>query len=250
MDAFLCFLEKYKELTSIVLTIGVFILGYVLQRKARRIQSTMTWKEYRTPILEFANETIDVMSELEGLCEMNPEILGQVFYDKRNEVINKLSSLRDKGKLIIPNQTPNLYGNWKREAYKGIRHVSLDCLISTYYLAVALDFNRQRYNKQSFNLNRVSELDFTNKSITGKRHPNLIQGIKILKALNSLPEQISYDGFKNRGWSVKKGVVESKRQFTSIIQQMVNTRAWIDETKKYEPKSIMPEHNRVDGCEP
>ncbi|MDC7997978.1 hypothetical protein [Gilvibacter sediminis] len=244
MNDLLNFIDKSKELISIILTIGIFILGYILERKARRIQRTMTWKEYRTPILEFANETIDVMSELEGLCEMDPEKLEQEFYNKRNELINKLSSLRDKGKLIIPNQAPNLHGNWKREAYKGERHVSLDCIISTYYLAIALDFKKGRYNKQSFNLIRISELDFTNKSIGWKRHPNIIQGIKILKALNDLPHQYSYEGFEKRGWSVKKGIVESKRQFTSIIQQMVNTQAWVDETKKYEPKSIKPENAR------
>lgn len=140
--------KDYGPAISAIMAIAIFVLGYVLQSRARRIASLMTWKSYRDEIRSYAEEVIDVLSSLEGLCEAKPEILKQDFWNKRSELMSKLSALRDRGRLLLPNLHPNQHGSSKSGAYTGYRQSALDCLTAAFWIAASIDFQQQRNNKE------------------------------------------------------------------------------------------------------
>lgn len=230
MDALRKIFEDYKEMIGFTTTIGIFVIGFILNYRTRRIQALMMFKEFREPVIKFANETIDVMTELEGLCECNPQILGQSFFDKYNQLINKVSSLRDKGKLIIPNDFPKKYGSHKAEAYQGFRHEILDCLTAAYHVATSINYSCEGYNKAS----KIEPNMFT-KSIDIDKKSDQYRGLqqleKIKKGLEKLPDKWSLnvpsDNLHNvNGWSSKRAIVETKRQFVSKVQKLIKTRSF------------------------
>ena len=207
------FLNVYGKLLAILVSVGIFVVGYFLQSRARKIQSLLAWNQYRGPIKQFADDSIDTLTKIEGLCEVNPEIAGQEFWNKRNELISEISALRDKGKFIIPNEFPDSYGMHKSSAYRGFRHKALDCLAAGYYFAVALDFSKSANNRDKAMINELSS-------------ESPAQLLKIKAALEKLPESPAIMGFKGNGWSCKSGIVECKRQFVSIMQEMLEPRHW------------------------
>ena len=46
------------------------------------------------------------------------------------------------------------------------------------------------------------------------------------KALDKLPIEVRVCGFEENGWSCKSGVVECKRQFVSIMQELLDPQYW------------------------
>jgi hypothetical protein len=218
MEYFVKFFTDNKDIISFITTISLFIIGFIINSRARRIQELMVFKEFREPLIRFANDSIDTLTEIEGLCELNPEILGQEFFNRYHNVINKISSLRDKGKLIIPNDFPEKYGTHKAEAYKGFRHETLDCLAAAYYIAISINFQKMAFNRVPIML-------------SDENIQNEIQGLKIKKGLDKLPDGYCLAGPSTinktvKGWSSKQAIVETKRQFVSKVQSLIKTRDW------------------------
>lgn len=58
------------------------------------------------------------------------------------------------------------------------------------------------------------------------------QMVKLSKALKALPQPYSKEGFKGQGWSCKSAIVEAKRQFVSICQELLEPKLWQEEIKK------------------
>lgn len=222
MEAFMQFLSRFGEVLNILVTVGIFILGYMLQRRTRRIQKLLTWNQYREPIKAFADEAVDVLSEAESLCEVNPEIQTDYFWDRYNKTLAKLSSLRDRGKFIIPNHVPSAKVEDRNAAYKGIRHEALECISVAYCVTIALDYKKQSANCSRFKLISIEE----------QTEPIQIQLLKIQKALQSLPQGFIVKGYKGKGWSCKAGIVEAKRQFVSICQELLEPQFWSEQIKK------------------
>ncbi len=177
----------------------------------------MAWNSYREPIRNFANEAIDMLTKVEGLCETDPAIKKQEFWDLCNEYITGLSSLRDKGKLLLPNHYPDDYGNDKASAYRGVRQSALDCLKAGFYVAVAIDFTKFANNKKKAHL-------------TDENIEKSIQLKKLRSALSNLPQQDSFSllGYNEEGWSCKSAIVEVKRLFVSECQQLIDPATWIE----------------------
>ncbi|MCU0431697.1 MAG: hypothetical protein MUF42_17180 [Cytophagaceae bacterium] len=229
MKELINFFEINKGFIGFLTTVVLFVIGYALNHRARRIQALMLFKEFRDPLIKFANEAIDTMTELEGLCECNPQILKQDFFDRYNLLISKVSSLRDKGKLIIPNTFPEIYGTHKAEAYQGFRHEVLDCLAAAFHLATSINFTNEGYNKASVKI-EIEKFEKIHKlSNECEEYQSLKQIEKIKKGLDKLPDGYSIDGSFGdndigNGWSSKKAIVECKRQFVSKVQKLIKAR--------------------------
>ncbi|MDI9312946.1 MAG: hypothetical protein QM535_22235 [Limnohabitans sp.] len=226
MEEISVFFEKSKGLIGFITSVGLFIVGFILNYRARRIQSLMVFKEFREPLIKFANDTIDVISELEGLCECNPKILEQDFFNKYNSLFTKVSSLRDKGRLIIPNNFPEKYGSYKAEAYQGFRHEVLDCLTAAYYLAASINFSSEGHNKQPIKIKPDELLLLQKFDSKSDEFKSLKQIEKIKQGLDKLPDDYPFDGYKGIGWSSKTAIIETKRQFVSKIQEVIQTRSY------------------------
>lgn len=229
-----CFFSDYKELISFLTAISLFLIGYLIDLKSRKIRDLRLFKEFREPLIAYANTCIDIMTEAEGLCECDPKLLGNEFFLKFNNILNSLSSLRDKGKLIIPNTFPEKFGKEKAAAYQGFRSNALDCATAVYHLAISINYSTSGYNKKSFiSAKTLEELDKYLDEMTDKESQGfqlLMQEKKIKKRLMYLPEKRSLEGAvihgKIGGWSSKSAIVETKRQFVSIIQETVRSRYW------------------------
>lgn len=135
-----------------LLTVAIFALGYYLERKVRKAQNLMVWREFRYPIILFANE-----------------------------------------------------------------YRSLDCLVGAYYNTVAVDF-------------KTSAHDLIPASLTAKSL--LIQVKDIKKALEYLPAIPNFNGPMVNGkvvfgWSCKRAIVETKRQFLSEMLEVIDAKNWV-----------------------
>lgn len=222
---------KTEDVLALIVSVGIFIVGYVIQSRARRIQRLMAWNQYREPIKNFAEEVVDVLSRAEGLCEAKPEILGQAYWDSYNRVISEISALRDKGKFIFPNKYPNDFGVLKSAAYRGHRDATLSCLAAAFKLAVAINYKQSAHNKTKAQLDdpNTIELGAMNKPPPEREDEYAIakQLVMIKEALDKLPDGYSEKGFNGKGWSCKSGLVEAKRQFVSkVFEEHLETRFW------------------------
>jgi hypothetical protein len=104
-------------------------------------------------------------------------------------------------------------------------------LTAAYYLATSINFNTEGHNKQSIKIepdkfNLLSQLD--SKS---DEYKTLKQIEKIKQGLDKLPDDYPLDGpagkgNKANGWSSKKAIIETKRQFVSKVQKLIKTRSW------------------------
>lgn len=246
MKGLIDFFENHKGAISFLTTVCLFVIGFLINRRARRIQRLMVFKEFREPLIKFANEAIDSMSELEGLCECDPKILGKDFYNRYNKILIEISALRDKGKLFIPNNLPERYGQEKAEAYKGFRHEVLDCLTAAYYIATSINFYDVGYNKKSVDLKECKFILLEKNSLDSDSEDLklLKQAQKIKMGLDKLPipnnkhkERYLLEGPKDKvgisnGWSSKKAIVETKRRFVSSVQDLIKTRYWGEKLKE------------------
>lgn len=228
MKVFIDAVGSYAPVITLLLTIALFVIGYKLQSKARRITSLMAWKSYRDEIRNYAERVLDVLSAVEGLCEVNPEILKQDFWNRRNQLISNLSALRDYGKLLIPNLRPEQYGRHKSGAYQGYRERALDCLAAAFQIAIAIDFQKR--------CNNVDPVVIT-LPIDAKSH----QLKKVWDGLGKLPKKVNPEGprgdeSERKGWSCKSALVETKRQFVTEVQSLIDPRLWIDEIEGLIPR--------------
>lgn len=165
------------------------------------------------------------MSEVEGLAECDPKKSEEDFFKKYNQLLVKLSSLRDKGKLLIPNLFPEKYGSEKATAYQGFRDEALEYLRAAYYITASVNYRHEGYNKKSVKLEPESDillrrLDELDKSSHEFRL--LKQAQKIKFGLDQLPiikgkagMKYSLDGpsddeEKSQGWSSKKAMWKQK----------------------------------------
>ncbi|MCW3071586.1 MAG: hypothetical protein JWO44_1476 [Bacteroidetes bacterium] len=234
--SFFNYLKNNSDFFQLIGTVAGLILTVVLFYTGYRIQKLSILKEYRDPLLLFSNEALDIISDIEGLCEVEPKKY-EYFFIKKNELINKLSSLRDRGKLLMPNENPKLYGADKKAAYQGIRDESLDCLKSIFHSAVAINYNYQIENKRKVNIKRLLPIkkDEKKREKTGrKKYKNITLGLRILDSLSNLPLEYRIEGpMGDDGWSVKDSIIEGKRQFTSLMFIKVNPREWYKDVRKF-----------------
>lgn len=212
-------ISSFGEILNIIVTIGIFGIGYILQRRARIIQKLMTWNQYREPIKQFADEVVDALSEAEALCEINPEHKPDYFWERYNNILAKLSSLRDRGKFIIPNHVPSAKVSDRNAAYRGKRHDAMECICVAYKAAVALDYKEMSHNHKRTQL-------------IGDGITPSPQIEKLSKALQLLPKGYPIKGFKGKGWSCKALIIEAKRQFVSICQELLEPKLWQEQIQK------------------
>jgi hypothetical protein len=214
--------RDYGPVISAFMAISVCVLGYILQRRARRIASLMAWKSHRDEIRSYAEEVIDVLSSLEGLCEAKPEILKQEFWNRRSDLMSKLSSLRDRGRLLLPNLNPDQHGSSKSEAYRGYRQRAIDCLSAAFWIASSIDCENQKNNKDPVVICLPIPEDATQLT-------RLWGGLMKLPKLTHIKPGGPDLRDQRPGWSSKRALIESKRQFVSEIQVLIDPRRWISE---------------------
>lgn len=232
-------LERYSGGVGAALTVAIFALGYVLERRSRAITRMGAWHQYRSEIRQFADAAIMVMSEAEALCEAKPEILQGEFWNRYNSLLARLSALRDQGKLLIPNATPDVYGSDKAGAYRGLRERALDCLAAGFHIASAIDYSASSYNRAPTMLFPTSRDAQGGREVLNLNQESprcdSPQVLKLRKGLEKLPGGYKEMGPFGEGWSCKSALVEAKRQFVSEAQDLIEARKWLGLIRKLAP---------------
>lgn len=217
--AFLLFLDDHADLIGVLLTMLIFILGLLIERKTKKIQTALTWKEFREPIITFSNEVIFTLSDAAALCETDHVKYGpDEYWKKYSSLLTSQTSFIDRARLVIP----NLYLA-DDSAYGGLRHKALDCLVAGYQVSKLIN-----YNSAGYNVLPVAD-------VNNPTH-------KLLKnALAKLPDQNSIlmiEAAKSfTGWSCKRALIEVKRQYVNEISRLIQARQWANDILKLSEKS-------------
>ena len=214
MIALLETLESHAEIIGIVLTLLLFVMGFLIERKARKIQTALTWKEFRDPIMNFSNEVIFTLSEAAALCDTDHSQIGvDEYWNRFSKLLTKLTSLADQGRLVIPNL--HLPGN---SAYGGLRDKALDCVLAGYGITKVINYKEASFNKTPL-----------------EKNTEHIQYKKIMKYLAKLPNQIERKKIEAdaefKGWSCKYALIEVKRQFVEEISNLIQARQWVNDLR-------------------
>lgn len=125
------------ELASFVIGALTAILTGVVGRTAwhaatrqNRLSATTVAADWLRDLRAWASEAIDVLAEASytvrrGDPALVPEEQAKVLHCRY-----RLSALIDRGRLLLPNEREDEYGDHKAEAYKGLRHPCLDALVA------------------------------------------------------------------------------------------------------------------------
>lgn len=210
MHKVISFIECHEKSISLILTASLFVIGFLIERKARRIQTAVTWKEFRDPIIDYANEVIFTLSQACELCHTDHFRFGKDdFWKKYTALLTKLTSLIDQGRLRIPNLMLE-----DDSAYGGRRKKPLDCLVGGYKISKAINYNHCAFNKDKTN------------------DPEDKQYLQIREGLNKLDQDEIRKIEKDKdfsGWSCNSALVEVKRQFVHEISVLIQARQWAND---------------------
>ncbi len=100
-------------------TFITYIISYKAEKVKERINSINTIRNLNNELKEWADEALDILSEIGHLCEVDPN-RSDNFFLKRIELLSSLSSHIDKGRFFLPNTDKDKYGHHKPYAFQGI----------------------------------------------------------------------------------------------------------------------------------
>lgn len=118
------------------------------QAVANRVQATAVRNQYFGELREWAGEVCESLSGAIHLCELDPaKCQSPPFFDRRHEVLTRLSGLIDRGRFFFPNQKQAGVGDHKPEGFQGWRHEVLSSLVKVYRLVDRLDCRQKATEK-------------------------------------------------------------------------------------------------------
>jgi hypothetical protein len=104
------------------------LLGWYMAHRSYRLGSSNAISQWRREIRAWADEAIGVLVKAgHATTKIGPD-LGMEIDSHRVD----LSSLIDRGRLLLPNEQEQEIDVHKPYAYRGLRHKSLDALIAAY----------------------------------------------------------------------------------------------------------------------
>ncbi len=113
-----------------VLTGLAGLAAYRAATRQNRLSATNVAADWLRDLRAWASEAIDVLAEASyTVRRSDPALLP----DEQATLVrcrHRLSALIDRGRLLLPNEREDEYGDHKAEAYKGLRHPALDGLVA------------------------------------------------------------------------------------------------------------------------
>lgn len=146
VQAIQIFFQTYKDpITASVSVLAFFLSSYVFF-KARKDAKIRDVLEYKSKLREWADAAIDTVSEAMYLIRLDPSRYAG-FFDKRHELMWRISSLIDRGRQFLPNRDREKYGQQKGMSYRGFRHPVLDWLVLAHDLCQEINYADAQENK-------------------------------------------------------------------------------------------------------
>ncbi|MBT5263842.1 MAG: hypothetical protein HOL85_03355 [Rhodospirillaceae bacterium] len=110
---------------SLVFAAFSFWFGRQHQRRLAKI-------EWTRDVLAWGNECIDVISDAHLIVQFAPSCESSSLNQRYYDVLRRLTSLIDRGRMYFTNVDKHKYGQEKPDAYKGYRPKLLDPLVAAY----------------------------------------------------------------------------------------------------------------------
>jgi hypothetical protein len=107
--------------------VGV-LLGWLIAYQSYRLSASGIVSQWRREIRVWADEAIGVLAKVEASStKSGPDLKAEIDAHRVD-----LSSLIDRGRLLLPNEQEEKIDVHKPCAYRGLRHRSLDALMAAY----------------------------------------------------------------------------------------------------------------------
>lgn len=100
-------------------TLIAYLIAYRAEKFKERINTTNIIRSLNDELKSWADEALEILSEIGHLCEIDPK-RDQGFFDKRVELLTILSAHIDKGRFFLPNTDKDIYGHHKPFAFQGL----------------------------------------------------------------------------------------------------------------------------------
>ncbi|MEM1275494.1 MAG: hypothetical protein AAGH74_03140 [Pseudomonadota bacterium] len=139
---------------SVLVSLGAALISVLFALRAQRTQrltsdvEIASWRRaYIAQIRGWAGEASDCLADAIHLAEFDPAQTPN-FYERRQEIRSRLSSLADRGRWHFPNLEVEAYGSDKPPAFQGFRDPLLDALIEGYDAVTSLNYTEAADNRQ------------------------------------------------------------------------------------------------------
>ena len=136
-------------ISAFIAVISAFIAVRNLRLTVKKFNmDSLKWqRDYFADLNKWADSCVDTLAESVHLCDVDPASL-PTFFQTRNSLMSRLSSLTDRGRFFFPNYE-NDYGTNKPSAFQGYRHEVLDALVEAYRIVQTLSDTQHQGNTVS-----------------------------------------------------------------------------------------------------
>lgn len=137
-------LQISLSVISAIIALIALIRTRVSNAKQRKLQVASHVHGYFKTLHEWSDAVIADLTDAAFLCELDPKRLPEgEFFERRRGLRAKLSSLFDRGRLLLPNSDTTLIGLSKHPAYRGLRPPALDRLYEACELLDSIDYQER-----------------------------------------------------------------------------------------------------------
>lgn len=128
-------------------TFMTYLISYKAEKSRERINVINIIRSLNNELKVWADEAIDILSEIGHLCEIDPK-RNDDFFSKRIKLLTVLSAHIDKGRFFLPNTEKDIYGHHKPFAFQGITREPISQLKLCYkILDKEFSYSDQSVNK-------------------------------------------------------------------------------------------------------
>lgn len=133
-------MEQWLAVGSAGLAAASFVFNWMVVARQSRMQFESLKAQMDADLLVWANEAIDLLGEAVFAARGRGAHLSEQELRRHTaEVMQRLSSAADKGRLFFPNLAPRDHGADKEGAFQGFRPPVIDALIFAYYRLERMD---------------------------------------------------------------------------------------------------------------
>lgn len=132
--------NEWIAIVSALVALASFVASLIVVRRQNKLQFEQLKAHMDAEVMDWAQETIDVISEGMALTRGLGLAYEQAEAHRRAiDLAQRLSGIADKGRLFFPNTSHDKHGVEKEGAFRGYRPAILDAVVFAHYQLDRLD---------------------------------------------------------------------------------------------------------------
>ena len=129
-----------EQISTPLIAVVVALFGY-------RIHERMRLQHYLGELRAWASACQDCLSEATHLCDLDPSVTSDPnFFNRRHEVLVRLSSYIDQGRWFFPDVKPMGAEHWQLDTYRSLKQRPLDDLVYAYGAVKKMSYSNRQEN--------------------------------------------------------------------------------------------------------